>query len=293
MKSGKESRVLLIENEVGLRDLNDTILREAGCRVENLPPYSDPADFAAQTLPDVIVVRILPNAPQDWQILDALTANPKTEAIPVVVISSTERNAVEAKAAPNVNQVVIMPYNVDALEQAVANALHHPPPAALLPPSPQPPPKPFAAAGKLLNGNSRSIVLRAIRCLQQMDPFKLHFAELTPGLLDDLPVIYGAIVIGLQRGLTPDHVMHEEAIRNTIREHANLRVSQGLDPGAVLREYQVLNDQMLAFLEVHSGEIPLSASEALDVARAIDGFIAESLRIAIGDFLIQTEKSTS
>jgi len=293
VKTRKENRVLLIEDEAGLRDLNDTILREAGYRVEKVPPNADPADFAAKTLPDVIVVRILPSAPQDWQILDALTANPKTETIPVVVISSTERTAVEAKAAPIVNQAVIMPYNIDALEQAVGNALHHPPPAALLPPSRQPPPKPLAAAGKLLNGNSRSIVLRAIRRLQQIDPFKLHFAELTPGLLDDLPVIYGAIVIGLQRGLTPEQVMHEKAIRNTIREHANLRVSQGLDPGSVLLEYQVLNDQMLAFLEEHSAEIPLGAGEALEVARAIGDFIAEGLRIVIDDFLIRTEKSRS
>ncbi|SRR5579883_2550564 len=289
----KEPRVLLIESQSELRELNELILREAGYQVTLLPPGTDPVTTAAQTSPDVIVVHIRPRQPEDWQIIDRLNADPRTETIPVVALSSSERLLAEARAAPTVEQVIVMPYDIDALQRAVADALKRPPPAAVLPPPLHPPPESLLAAGKLLSAHSREVVLRAISRLQQIEPFTSHFAELSPGLVDNLPVIVGAIIVGLQRDLTPEQVVAPAAIREAIRKHENLRVSQGLTPTAVLQEYQVLNDQMLAFLREQIGEAHFNAVQAFDAARVIDGYIAEILRLAISDFLAKSGRTKS
>jgi CheY-like chemotaxis protein len=286
----QKPRVLLIEDDSSLRELNTLILREAGYQVETLPTNAEPVAVAARTHPDAIVVHIRYNKPEDWQIIDRLNADPRTETIPVVAISSSERLVAEARAAPVVEQAVVMPYDIDALQRAVAEALHHPPPAAVLPPRHYPPLESLAAAGKLLNAHSREIVLRAISRLQQIEPFKSRFAELSPGLVDNLPVILGAIVVGLQRGLTPEQVVAPPAIHDAIREHVNLRVSQGLTPASVIQEYQVLDDHMLDFLRDHIGEAQFSAVDAFLIARVIHDFTAEILRVAVNDFLARTKQ---
>src|SRR5579884_3294577 len=288
--STKKPRVLLVESESSLRQLNELILHEAGYQVQTIPLEGDPDAIAAQSCPDVIVVRIRHNTPEDWQIIDRLNANPKTETIPVVVISDWERAVVEAQAAPVVRQAIVMPYDIDALRQAVAEALRQPPPAAVLPAPRTPPPESLAVAAKLLNAHSREVVLRVISRLQKIEPFKSHFAELSPALVDNLPVILGAIAVGLQRNLTPEDVVAPPAIHDAIREHVNLRVSQGLTPASVIQEYQILDDQMLAFLRDHIGQANFSAVQAFDVARVIDDFIARILRDAVNDFLAQTEQ---
>lgn len=293
----KIPRVLLIEPESDLRALESLILEESGYRVDPLPPDAEPVEYAARTHPDVIVVHVRPGPapraprtePRDWAVIDSLEADPRTEAIPVVVVSASERVAAEAKAVPIVRQVVVMPYDIDALRNAVANALGNPPPAAVLPPPRGAPAPSLAVAARLVNQHSREIVLRAIRRLQQIQPFASRFAQLSPALVGNLPVILGAIVVALQRNLRPEQVAQAEAIQTAIREHVALRISQGLSPGSVIEEYQVLNDQTLEVLRQHIGEASFSAMDAFDVARTIDLFFAQILRVTVNFFLEQVK----
>ncbi len=282
--------VLLVESASDLRDLNELILREAGYHVEIVPPNADPVAFAERTRPDVLVVHIRPNQPADWEILDHLDANPQTAPIPVVVISSSERVVTEAHAVPIVREAVVMPYDIDALRGAVARALGNPPPAAVLPPPQRASSPTLALAGTLLSEHSREIVLRTIRRLQQTEPFKSHFAELSPALVGNLPVILGAVVTGIRRNLDPVLVTAPPAIRDAIQDHVALRIRQGVNADSVIEEYQVLDDQILGFLRDQIGQIHFSALDAFDIARMAGDFIAQIERVTVKGLLAQTER---
>src|SRR5579883_2511382 len=277
-------RVLLIEQESDLRQLNELILREAGYTVVTVPPTDDPVEAAARLHPSVIVLRIRAGEPRDWALLDRLEGDARTAATPVVVIATAAREMVEAEAAPSVRQAVVMPYDIDALRRAVEEALGHPPPAALLPPSHRPPPGVLAAAGALLSRCSREILLRAIRRLQEIEPFRSRFAELSPGLIDNLPLILGAIAAALQRGLEPAEMAGAPPIRSAIQEHVRIRERQGLRPETVLEEYRVLEDQIQAFLGEESAGGALDPSGAFAAARAVQEYMAAVGQAAVSEF---------
>ncbi len=278
-------RVLLIEESSDLRDLNELILRDAGYQVEAVPPSADTVEHVARSRPDAVVIRIRPAETDGWNLIDRLEADPRTEAIPVVVISSSERIVTAAQATPVVRETVVMPYDIDALRDAVAKALGNPPPAAILPPPHRAPPPSLAFAGAELLRRSREIILRAISRLQQIEPFRSRFAELSPGLVDELPTILGAIATALQRDLPAEEITAPTAIRSTIRSHVNLRLDQGLDGRAILLEHQILEDQALATLREQIGHAEFAAIDAFDVARAIDHYFDEIILVAVGDIV--------
>ncbi|HEX5418032.1 MAG TPA: hypothetical protein VFZ25_20435 [Chloroflexota bacterium] len=281
--------MLLVEAAADLRELNELILRDSGYHVEAVAPDTDLVAFAQKTQPDVIVLHIRPNNPADWEIIDHLDADPQTEAIPVVVLSTSERVVTEAHAVPVVREAVVMPYDIDALRDAVAKALGNPPPAAVLPSPYQAPPPTLAFAGTLLSEHSREIVLRTIRRLQQLEPFKSRFAELSPALVGNLPVILGTVVTSIQRSLEPRQVTAPLAIRKAIKAHVELRIHQGVSVDAVIEEYQELYDQILGLLREQIGLVHFTALDAFDVARMVGDFIAQIVRVTVKDFLAQTE----
>jgi CheY-like chemotaxis protein len=276
-------RVLLIEESSDLRELNELILRDAGYDVEAITPEEDPVEHAARTRPDVVVVRIRPGATDGWSLIDRLEADPRTEAIPVVVISASEREVITARATPVVREAVVMPYDIDALRNAVARALGSPPPAAVLPPPRRAPPPSLAFAGSTLLAQSREIVLRALSRLQQVEPFRSRFAELSPALLDELPVILGAVATALQRDLPSEEVIAVSAVRATIQKHVNLRLDQGVEARSIVLEYQVLQDQALGMLRERIGQTNFSAIDAFDVARMIDRYFDEIILVSVSD----------
>src|SRR5579883_2595746 len=228
-------RVLLIEQESDLRQLNELILREAGYAVVTVPPTDDPVEAAARLHPAVIVLRIRAGEPRDWALLDRLEGDARTAATPVVVIAAAARGV-------------------------------------------------LAAAGALLSRCSREILLRAIRRLQEIEPFRSRFAELSPGLIDNLPLILGAIAAALQRGLEPAEVVGAPPIRSAIREHVRIRERQGLRPETVLEEYRVLEDQIQAFLWAESAGGALDSSGAFAAARAVQEYIAAAGQAAVSEF---------
>jgi CheY-like chemotaxis protein len=288
-----EPLVLLIERQADLRELNELILREAGYQVQTVSPNADPVAVAAGSHPKAIVLDIQVNHPLDWQILDQLNANSITETIPVVVISTSERAVTTAQATPVVGPAIVMPYDIDALQRAVATALKQPPPAAVLPPSPHPPPADLATVGRFLNAHSRALVLRAISCLQKIEPFHSHFPELSPGLVDNLPVMLGALTVALERGLTPEDAVAPPRIRAAIREHVELRLRQRFDPGAILREYQVLTDVILAYLQQQHTAVPQTADAAFAISRAVVDFTAAIERVELDDLIEAARRSVT
>lgn len=277
--------VLLIELNPEIRELEELVLTGSGYRLEIPPPNVDLGAFAAQSHPDVIVIGISPLESDKWHVVDQLQANTVTNAIPVVVISTAEQTAAASQASPNVRVSVVAPYDIAALEAAVAAALGNPPPAAVLPEATTPVPRMYVAAADALTQNARRIILGTIQGLQQIEPYKSRFPELSKGLIDDLGTMLGAITAGLSRNLTPRQVFSPTEVRRSIQEHVRLRRSQGMGPDAAIYDDQLLRDEVDQFLESIIGSHNFTALDALRVSRKVTSYIEELARIIVADFV--------
>jgi CheY-like chemotaxis protein len=286
-------RVLLVEPDPALRELNKTILEEARYTVETPPEGGDAFTFAEHAHPQVIVLGIHGKSSQVWHVLDQLQANPDTRDIPIVVVSTSNELAAQAKASPQAQQAVVGPYNIQDLESALARALHNPPTAAVLPPATQPPPAAVAFASEELAKRARSVVLQTIRELHGIEPYKSRFRELTPSLVDNLGVMLGGIIEGLQRSLPPDQVLAAPTMQYEIREHVNLRRSQGIDAASTIQEYQTLAVHIGRFLWSQVGQDQVTAPEAFRLYEQVNRHVAELVREMVRCFGAQERPSNS
>jgi CheY-like chemotaxis protein len=268
-------RVLLVEYQPDLRDLEALILSDASYTVESALPTVDPLGVAERTSPDVILIDIRATDPAGWQIVDQFDADPATRRIPLVVVSTAERIALEALAAPSVRATLVAPYEIDALPNAVAAALRSPPPAALLPEVTQPVPEAVTFAAQSLLQHARSIILRTIAQLQATEPYASHFSRLSPDMIDDLPVIFAAIVQGICCNLSPTALFAVPAIRHAVDRHVALRRAQGLGAATTIREYHALRDEIGQNVRDLIRQDPLTAIDLFDVYRQVDQFFAE------------------
>lgn len=281
------ARVLLVEPNPALRELNETILQEAGCTVETPPDGVDAVAFAMQSHPQGIVLGIHYNAPQGEHILDQLQANPTTRDIPVVVTATTAQIAAHARATPIARYTIVEPYDIQQLENAVCRALKNPPPAATLPPASQPTPAAIAFATEELAKHARFIVLAAISELQGTEPYNARLPELTPGMVDNLGVIFSAINEGVKRSLPPTRVYTVPAVQQAMDEHVALRKSQGIDLPSIIREYQTLCEHIGRFLQTLVGQDHFTAQDVVQIDQVVQRYLAELVRRAVQCFAPQ------
>ena len=277
------AKVLLVESEPALRELEDQVLSDAGYQVQVLPEHGDPVAFADQTSPQVIVISIGPTVPDDWQIIDRLQSNPKTRAIPIVVISTSRRRAANAAASTNVSETVVAPFDIDSLETAVAAALGKPPAAASLPLATHPVPAYQIVAADALQQASRSIVTRGVVQLLQAEPHRARFKEITPELVDNLGLLLGAVIDGLRRDLPPEQVFAASAVQKALQNHVRLRKSQGFDLVTVLHETQLLENQVDRFIHGSIGA-SLSAADALIVVDKVRTYMQALILTEVAQF---------
>jgi DNA-binding response OmpR family regulator len=271
--------VLLVEAEPSWRDLERDVLGDAGFEVMDLPQGEDPVRHAARTKPHVVVIHLGIDQPYQSDIVDRFQADPTTRTIPVVAVAIQEKVVAEAQAGANVRKGVVAPFDIAALEAAVAAAASHPPPSAVLPASPVSVSPAVAFAAEELLKHTRDIILRTVEDLRRDEPYRSRFAELTTGLVDSLGVIFGAIAVGLQRGLAPSTVFTDAELQHSIDEHVRLRRGQGLDLVAVIREDQLLTDQVVAFLEGLVGQNGLTAEDALELTGRVRNYTSDLLRL--------------
>ena len=279
MPASQRPTALLIETDPGLGELEEDILTDAGLRVVALPPNTDPVGFAAHLRPTVVVAHVGLAERHGLDLVDRFRTDPTTEAMPVVTVAMAEETAAAAKAASNVRAVVVAPYNISALGDAVAQAIGHPPPPAVLPQTPQPVPTPVAFAAKELSVHARAIVLQTVRALQRDEPYRWRFPALSLGLVDDLGTMVGAIAHGLLRGLTPAEVFAIPAINASIDAHVRLRESQGLGVAAAIHEDRGLKVQVDQFLQSLVGQSGFTRADAADVSRQVQAFTDQLARI--------------
>lgn len=279
----ERAKVLLVESEPTLRELEDQVLSDAGYYVQELPEHADPIAFAELAAPKVIVISIGPTAPDDWQIIDQLESNPKTRTIPIVVISTSRRNAAKAAASTNVSETVVAPYDIDSLETAVATALGKPPAAASLPLPTHPVPAYQIVAADALQQASRSVVLRGVVQLLLTEPHRARFKEVTPELVDNLGLLLGAVVEGLRRDLPPARVFATTAVQRAIQNHVRLRKRQEFALATVLLEAQLLENQIDRFIQGSIGA-SFSAADALIVVDKVRTYMQALVLTEVAQF---------
>lgn len=276
-------RVLLIEPNETLQELNEQILDLFGYRVQTPPPQADLVAYVEQTSPEVVVLGVRPNTPDDLKLLELLQANPQTRQIPVVVITTNPEIGASAKAVPVARDLIVAPYDIDALANAVNTALRNPPPAAALPTAPSVPNEAIIFASSELATHAHDIVLRAIQNLQSREPYRSRFRSLTPGLVDHLATIFSAIDTGVGRGLSPEQVFLNATIRSAIAKHDAERQKDGVTAVQIIWEYEVLANEMESFVTQLVGRDNFSANDALSVTQRIHHYLQELIRIALQD----------
>ena len=276
-------RVLLIEPNETLQELNEQILELFGYRVHTPPRDVDLVAYIEQTCPEVVVLGVRPNEPDDLHLLDLLQANPRTRQIPVVVITTNPEIGASAKAIPVARDLVVAPYDIDALANAVNTALRNPPPAAALPEPATAPDKALSFASAELASHAHDIVLRAIQNLQNREAYRSRFRSLSPELVDHLATIFSAINTGIGRVLSPEEVFLNSVIRSAITKHDEERRKDGVPVGLIVWEYEVLANEMESFAANLVGQNGFTASDALYVTQRIHHYLEELIRIALQD----------
>lgn len=270
--------VLLVEDDEAMLELNRQILEEAGYRIETPPRGADVLTFIEQIHPQLIVVDVGYNASSNLDLVSAIQSNPKTREIPVVAISTAQATAAQAKAAPVTSAAIVAPYDIEQLEKAVAHALHNPPPAAAVPATGNSSSEAVDFVTEEVTKNIQRIVIRAVRELRGVEPYKSRFNELTVGLVDSLEKPLGAISQGLRRSLPPAQVFSVPAVHRSIEEHVQLRKAQHLGAASVVQEYQLLAQYLREFIAGLVGKDNVTKQDAFRVDQQLLQYVDELIR---------------
>ncbi len=86
--NAKLTRVLIIEDEPALRDIYATKLRMEGFDVLEAADGVEGLDKAAHDGPEIILLDVILPIKNGFEVLKDLKANPKTSAVPVVILSN-------------------------------------------------------------------------------------------------------------------------------------------------------------------------------------------------------------
>jgi CheY-like chemotaxis protein len=113
--------VLLVEDDAEIRRLIRNTLEREGCTVVDMTDGTQVVDMATGLLPDVLLLDVdLPDA-DVWGIVEALRADPFTEALPILFIGAHPQP--EQAARLNISGALSKPIEPAALLQAVGQTL--------------------------------------------------------------------------------------------------------------------------------------------------------------------------
>lgn len=84
----EKTQILLVEDEPALRDIYSTKLRMEGFEVLEAADGVEGYDSAVQNTPDLILLDVMLPVKDGFAVLKDLKENPKTSAIPVIILSN-------------------------------------------------------------------------------------------------------------------------------------------------------------------------------------------------------------
>lgn len=117
-------KVLIVEDDALLRENTAELLELAGYNVITAPNGSIGIDKAKNELPDVIVCDIMMPEVDGYGVLEAISSDPKTQAIPFIFLSAkTERQEVRKGMDLGADDYLTKPFLEDELISAIESRL--------------------------------------------------------------------------------------------------------------------------------------------------------------------------
>jgi two-component system chemotaxis response regulator CheY len=117
-----DSLVLIVEDEESIREVIRDVLEDRGLRVMSCANGAEALDLLDRVRPDVVVLDLLMPVMHGWDFMETYVEKTAGQPIPIVIVSVNP-------ALPRsfnrfgVRQVVSKPFDVDALTDAVEQAL--------------------------------------------------------------------------------------------------------------------------------------------------------------------------
>jgi DNA-binding response OmpR family regulator len=117
-----EKRILVIENDKGIRELISTLLAEAGYLVYLIGTEDDAFEEIKNFKPDAILLDVVQSTEKGTELCRAIKENENTGHIPVIVLS-TNVQVTETIKEVCADEVMPKPFDVDELMNAIKTQL--------------------------------------------------------------------------------------------------------------------------------------------------------------------------
>ena len=140
MSAPRQSHILVINHAPEILALMRELLEGAGHQVTTLPAAEEDVQRIVELAPDLIVIDYMwSSSGNEWTLLNLLTMDPRTHAIPVIVCTAAIRHVEEMRGhLEGIGvRVVHKPFNINDLLAVIATTLneaslvHHAPPDIL------------------------------------------------------------------------------------------------------------------------------------------------------------------
>ncbi len=127
------STILVIDDDVKVRDLLSRILTKDGYRVITAEDGNEGLRLAETQRPDAITLDVvMPGGKDGWEVLQTLKESPVTHSIPVIMVSVMAEPEHEHALALEVEDYLVKPIDVDRLSRVIARVTHQVPQRNLL-----------------------------------------------------------------------------------------------------------------------------------------------------------------
>lgn len=126
MSSPPQAHILVINHAPEIRALMRELLEGTGYQVSTLPSADHDLDTIVELAPDLIVIDYMwSSSDNEWTLLNLLTIDPRTHAIPVIVCTAAIRHVEEMRGhLERIGaRVVHKPFNINDLLAVITTAL--------------------------------------------------------------------------------------------------------------------------------------------------------------------------
>lgn len=277
----RKQKILISSHSLDMADLLQTLLRDAGYQTMTaLMDEEGVKDTISRYNPDAVVMEVVEDHPLDFYLLDHLRTDPKTMGVPVVAVATSSVTFEKVVTSFNVKQMLVLPFNIEDLEQKVRAAIEEAPIIGLVK-APLEPPKPlFAEVATGLAARSRELMIRWVQRIAAMKPFRRLRLNLVEEI-DHVPVLLEAVLLALQTGDYRRELEELPAFKDRVAEHARTRIRQGFHLDLVVKEYEIMREEIRREIgEVLKGKNP-TPDEMLEIVARKDYALDTVLGIAV------------
>jgi CheY-like chemotaxis protein len=121
MTADEQSRVLVVEDDVGTAEAIRAILQDEGYAVEVATDGRQALERVGETRPDVVLMDLMMPVMDGWQACQALQAQEQTRRIPVIVMTVSQQYLPDI-GVPHAG-VLAKPFELEEILVAVADAV--------------------------------------------------------------------------------------------------------------------------------------------------------------------------